>query len=126
MADQRTPFKFLSVDSAIILTSLTAFAYISTFLYELGYCQVFNIPKEYISVDINAMLPFWTIIILIFALFLTFHFIAVAIIYKIQKLSYLYSILFFSLFSPYCYFFPYLFYFLSRQLFKQLFWSSCC
>ena len=59
------PYKF---DSAIILTVITAYVYLITYLFEKGYCEQFKIPVEYIKIDINSILIFGakTVVFLIF------------------------------------------------------------
>lgn len=77
-------FELFALDSAIILTIISAFSYITTFTYEDSFCGQFGIPSEYISIDLSTILPFGTKM-----LFGTFLIIFIINIFSSLKLDYL-------------------------------------
>ncbi|WP_426667262.1 hypothetical protein ACPPVU_14655 [Mucilaginibacter sp. McL0603] len=50
----------ITIDSAILLGIITALGYECTFLYEKSYCDYFSIPSDFITVDLNSVVPYWT------------------------------------------------------------------
>jgi hypothetical protein len=63
---------FISLDSALILTGLTAYTYIITYLNEKGFCEVFKIPSEYITIDTDKILTFGVTVIVAILVFAGF------------------------------------------------------
>jgi hypothetical protein len=60
------------ISEGIILALLSAGSYLFAFYYEKGYASVFNIPTSFISVNINSILVFGTILASILLIVLPF------------------------------------------------------
>jgi len=60
-----------NANAAILLSAFTVLAYLCTYIFERSYCVSFNIPTEFISIDLNVLLPFWTIAIVLVFIIIT-------------------------------------------------------
>ncbi|MCI2257234.1 hypothetical protein L2D08_23260 [Domibacillus sp. PGB-M46] len=49
--------KFSKIDAAIIVVVLTAFSYAITYIYQMGYQDYYNLPKEFIDLNKNTITP---------------------------------------------------------------------